>query len=110
MIGRHPFAVRGPHRRRVARGDVDRHCLIVQIPGAAADRVGSHGTQQAVCVEPALVLQAQRDAGEALRVQPRKLRGDLRAFEQRDVSALGDLHVAVGTQRRLALRGWPAPR
>lgn len=104
MIGRHVFAGGGPHRRCAIGSNLDRHRFVMQITGAARDRIRTHRAQQTVGVEPALVLQAQRGAGQVLRVEPRKSCGDLRAFEQCDIGAFGKLHVAIGAQRRRALR------
>ena len=103
MIRGEPFAAGGAHRSCPASGGFDCNRFVVEVARAFLDRIGAHGAKQAVGVEPALVLQAERGAGKVLCIQPGKSLRDLVGFEQGDLCALGKLHVAVGAQRRLAL-------
>ena len=99
----HTLAVRSAHSGGAACDDIERHSLVVAVACATLDRVGADCAQQTVGVEPALVLQTQRGTGQTLRVQPREMRSEPVGIEHRDVGTFGQLHIAVGTQRRLAV-------
>ena len=93
-----PLAARGAHRGGAACDGIDRNSLVVDVARAIRDCVGAHCAQQTVGVEPALVLQTQRGAGQTLRVQPREMR-----------SESGRLRTARPRRpRQVAYLGWRA--